>query len=141
MGSFSQVFFVSCFLLAFGATQLMAQKPAISFSYTVQPQKFSLQDREMVKIMLNVRNETAETIDPETHLLKLMVNGEQSIAFMLTIGNGVREAKWYQLPAGGQLSRDLSVLAKAIFPKAGEYRMQLVWKEFATEEVWVEVME
>ncbi len=138
--------FASFFLIAFASLQLKAQSPkpstpAIAFSYTVQPQKFALEDRGDVKMMLTVTNETEETIDPETHLLRLMVNGEQSVAFMLTVGNGVREMKWFELPSGEELSRDLSVLAKAIFPEAGEYKMQLMWKGFATEEVLVEVTE
>ena len=76
-------------------------------------------------IGVRISNQGKDSLSPEAHLYDLLVNDAPSSAFMLAIGNGKREAKWFSLPPGETVEMHWKTMGPSLFPGAGEYRLQL----------------
>jgi hypothetical protein len=99
--------------------------PALLTALHIRPLQLSLSHVDSFDLALSVINQGPDTLDPELHNAKLRVNGEFSIAFMLAVGNGVREEKWFALPPGERA--DIHWNMWNLFPEPGTYTLVLDW--------------
>jgi hypothetical protein len=60
---------------------------------------------------------------------KLLVNGKESMAWSLAIGNGKREAKWFALSPGETVSMTWSSLGESLLTGPGEFWLALLFNE------------
>lgn len=91
----------------------------------VSPLQVSMAALDSFDLALTARNQGADTIDPELHNAKLLVNGEFSIAFMLAVGNGTRGEEWFALPPGNEARIHWNMWN--LFPGPGRYELVLDW--------------
>ena len=97
----------------------------INVKLIAEPLQFTMQERNKFKISIAATNHGDETIDPELDKARLFINGEDSLQWSDTIGNGLREAKWFALPPGETVSMTWSSLASSLFPNPGTFELVL----------------
>jgi hypothetical protein len=100
-------------------------KSQIQLKLIADPLQFSFANRPRFRLGIAATNRGNEVIDPELHLAKLFVNGRESRAWNLAIGNGKRETKWFALPPGDTVAMNWSTLRDSLFPVPGEYTLKL----------------
>ena len=95
-------------------------------------------ERKAVAIGFRVTNRTAEPIDPKLDVADLLINGEPSVMWANTHGNGGREPEWYALPPGHQLSREYPI-GETLFEKPGDYTLVLKVSDILSAPIQVRV--
>ena len=103
----------------------------IKVALTAEPLQFTMSERKNFKISIAATNQGDEVVNPELYRAKLSINGEDSIVWMLAIGNGAREKKWFALPPGETVSLTWPSLGESLFPNPGVFEMVL--RYFDTE--------
>ncbi|MEQ8997201.1 MAG: hypothetical protein RID53_11960 [Coleofasciculus sp. B1-GNL1-01] len=111
----------------------------VQLQITAEPLEFSISEIQNFKISLTATNQSDEVTNPELHLVKLFINGEQSMAWNLAISNGLREEKWFALPAGDRVSMSWS-MGQSLFPTPGEYTLVPSYKDKELEPIQVHVL-
>jgi len=96
----------------------------LSLTLTATPKTLTMAKRARFQVRFTAVNTGARTINPRLHSVRLLVNGRPSTAWMLAIGNGARDRRWYALPPGGSLQMGWP-LGKALFPAPGRYILLL----------------
>jgi hypothetical protein len=89
------------------------------------PTVFPISDISAFKISISATNRGSEEIDPELNQASLFINGQDSLAWNETIGNGRREEKWFALPSGESVSMSWSTIGRSLFPTPGDYTLEL----------------
>ena len=112
---------------------------AIHLSLLAEPREFAMAERDKFDVGVMARNLGKETIDPELHRARLLINGRDSLQWGDAISNGVREEKWYSLPPGESVSISWGSMGAALFPDSGEYILRLRLGTFEAEPIVVRV--
>lgn len=102
----------------------MVQDP-ITVALSVEPNDLPIRDRESVVVTLTATNHGRRTVDPRLREARLLVNGRESKAWQLAVGNGRRPASWAALPSGESISMSWSSLGPSLFPEPGDYQLTL----------------
>jgi hypothetical protein len=92
----------------------------------VDPSELTVSQRRSFKISIAATNRADATVDPELHHVRLLVNGRQSKAWSLAIGNGKREPRWFALPPGETVSMTWSSLGESLLTGPGEFSLALL---------------
>jgi hypothetical protein len=101
----------------------------IDVALRVEPVELSLSQRKDFTISIAATNRGDATVDPHLHRAKLLVNGTESKAWSLAIGNGKREATWFALPPGATVSMTWSALGESLLTGPGEFSLALLFNE------------
>lgn len=96
----------------------------ITIELLASPRELSMTTRDTFEIGIVATNEGGTTIDPGLHLLQLFIDGEPSLQFGETVGNGLREKSWFELPPGKSASGTWR-MGEILFPRAGTYEIKL----------------
>jgi hypothetical protein len=112
----------------------------IQLKLIVAPTKFSLAERQQFKIGIEATNQGTQVIDPKLYRVQLFINGEESMIWNETIGNGRREAKWYALPPHETVSMTWSSMGTQLFPSAGDYSLVLQLGNTTLEPITIHVL-
>lgn len=115
------------------------KKEAINLEFKAEPLKLAMSERKNFKMSIAATNRGGEVIDPELHRAKLFVNGKESKAWSLAIGNGKREAKWSALPPGETVSLTWSSMGESILTGSGTFTLVLSFNETELAPVRVQV--
>ena len=107
---------------------------------TADPLQLTISERENFRISIGATNEGGEVIDPELRRAQLFVNDKWSIAWMLAISNGRREAKWSALPPGETVSMTWSSMGESLFPDPGEFALVLHYNDTELPPIKVQVL-
>lgn len=102
---------------------------SVTVSLRAEPTALTMAERHTFRLTLDAVNTGETTIDPELHLARLLVNGEESTAWGLAVGNGRRPATWTALPPGEAVSMTWGALAESLFPRPGTYSLVLTLGE------------
>lgn len=87
------------------------------------PARLAMAERETFSIGVEVTNHGAATIDPKLSTnCQLAVNGVESMAWNMAIGNGARTATWYALPPGKSVAMSWP-LGRDLFEAPGRYKL------------------
>lgn len=87
------------------------------------PTRFTMAQRGAFSVGVEVTNRGSATIDPKLSTeCQLAVNGTESMAWNLAIGNGAREATWYALPPGKTVAMAWP-LGDDLFDAPGTYHL------------------
>jgi hypothetical protein len=121
-------------------SNLRPAQEKMTFSINISPLEFRLADVGKTTITVDVTNTSYRTINPEYTQFQLLVNDTLSFIFMLS-GNRIQAGEWFSLPPKQHVSENLSSIADGLFPRVGEYKLQLLWKDRVGEEFWVKVLE
>jgi len=98
---------------------------AVSVRLLVEPDRLSFDERGAFRLGVTATNHGDTGVDPGLFGLRLLVDGEPSMAFDLAVGNGVVPAGWDFLDAGATTKPVHWPLGEALFPAPGEYRLLL----------------
>jgi hypothetical protein len=112
---------------------------AIDVALRVEPVQLTVSERKNFKISIAATNRGDATVDPELHRAKLLVNGKESKAWSLAIGNGKRESKWFALPPGETVSMTWSSLGDSLLTGPGEFSLELLFNEAESAPIRVHV--
>jgi hypothetical protein len=118
----------------------MASTGSIELALRAEPQQLTMSERKHFQIALSATNESGEIIDPQLHEARLFVNGKESKAWNLAIGNGKREAKWFVLPPGETVSMTWSSLGESLLTGPGAFTLVLRFKEMQLAPIQVQVL-
>lgn len=113
---------------------------AVTLTLEAGPRKLTMSQRGTFKISLGATNNGTQTIDPHLHEARLLVNGEESMAWSLAIGNGRRPPKWYALPPGQTVSMTWSSLGESLFAHSGVFTLTLLFHETQLAPVEIDVL-
>lgn len=102
--------------------------------------EFPLSELEKVEITVSGTNLSGDTLDPRFHALEMWIHDQPSMAWQLTIGNGLRPMKWYKLPPGESVELTWSTLAASLFPEPGKYPVKIVFNDAVISEFNVRVL-
>jgi hypothetical protein len=91
----------------------------------VKPLRLSMAELDSFDLALSAVNNSSETLDPQLHTAKLLINGKVSLAAMLTFGNGIRGEEWFALPPGKEARIHWNMWN--IFEGPGRYELVLDW--------------
>ena len=103
----------------------MSGRSPIEIRLLVSPVRLRMDERNRFRVGLVATNTSAEAIDPQLYAARLLVDGEQSVAFDLALGNGVTPAQWDRLAPGATTPAVDWPLGEALFPGPGRYRLEL----------------
>ncbi len=98
---------------------------SVEVTLSVQPTEFTMAQRSSVVLTLTATNKGRRTVDPGLARARLLVDGRESKAWQLAVGNGRRAPEWSALPPGESVSMSWSALGPALFPRVGEFRLEL----------------
>ena len=101
------------------------KKEAIHLEFKAEPLKLTMSERKQFKLSVAATNGGSEVVDPELHRARLFVNGKESKAWSLAVGNGKREAKWSALPPGETVSMTWSSMGESILTGPGTFTLVL----------------
>ena len=101
------------------------QAPGCITRLEVRPLTLSMAELDSFDLALSAVNNSAEPLDPQLHNAKLLVNGKVSLAFMLTVGNGLRGEEWFALPPGQEARIHWKM--GNMFEGPGKYELVLDW--------------
>jgi len=79
-------------------------------------------DRAAFSIGLEVTNRGSRNLDPELTSCTLSVNGKESMAWNMAVGNGAREPSWVDLMPGKTVTMSWPLGAE-LFGKPGSYHL------------------
>ena len=96
-------------------------------------------ERDRFVIEFRVKNRTQGSLDPQLDAADLLINGEPSIMWANTNGNGGREPEWYALPPGQQVARDYTI-GETLFEKPGDYTLVLKVSDILSAPVQIRVI-
>jgi hypothetical protein len=99
----------------------------IEVALRAEPLQLTEMERKNFKITISATNRGGATVDPELHRAKLLVNGKESRAWSLAIGNGKRETKWFALPPGETVSMTWSSLGESLLAGPGEFSLVVLF--------------
>ena len=116
------------------------KKETIKLALEAEPRQLTMPERKRFKISLAATNEGDEVVDPRLHEARLFVNGEESKAWSLAIGNGKREAKWFALTPGETVSMTWSSLGESLLTGPGVFALVLRLGETQLAPVQVQVL-
>lgn len=105
------------------SAQTPQRSGAIEWQLVAEPTTLSMRQRDSFVLRIVATNRGSGVTDTERDALALNVNGEDSMAFALAFGNGVREQRWSALPAGQSVSEERRGLA--LFDQPGDYELLL----------------
>lgn len=100
------------------------QQP-IATTMEVSPLRLTMAELDSFDLRLTAVNNSSQVVDPLLHNAKLLINGKVSLAFMLTVGNGLRGEEWFALPPGQQATIHWNMWN--IFEGPGKYELVLDW--------------
>ena len=87
------------------------------------PTRLAMAERAAFSVGIEVTNRGVATIDPKLSTeCQLAVNGAESMAWNLAIGNGAREKTWYALPPGATIAMSWP-LGNDLFTAPGRYHL------------------
>lgn len=89
-----------------------------------KPLSMTMAERARFVIAFSVTNRTAAPLDPKLDAADLLINGEPSVMWANTNGNGGREPEWYALPPGEHVGREYQI-GQTLFEKPGDYTLVL----------------
>jgi hypothetical protein len=112
----------------------------MTFAINISPLEFRLADVEKTTITLDVSNTGYTKINPEYTQFQLLVNDTVSFIFMMS-GNRILAGEWFSLGPKKHVSENLSSIASGLFPRVGDYKLQLLWKDRVGDVFWVKVLE
>ncbi|GLZ79252.1 hypothetical protein Afil01_40590 [Actinorhabdospora filicis] len=112
---------------------------SVSVSLRAEPAELTMPERHTFRLSLDALNPGDRTVDPRLHRARLLVNGHESTAWSLAVGNGRRPPEWTALPPGERVTMTWSALAAALFPRPGTYDLVLTLDETETPAVRVVV--
>ncbi len=98
---------------------------AVSVMLLAQPLDLSMTTRGDFRVGIEATNRGAAPIDPGLDRARLLINGEDSLAWSDAILNGHREARWYRLPPGETVSMSWGSMGEIFFPRPGVYTLKL----------------
>lgn len=101
------------------------KKETVRLVLRAEPQQLTMSELKDFKISLAATNQGRETIDPQLHRAKLLVNGKESKVWSLAIGNGKRKAKWFALPPGETVSMTWSSMGESLLTRPGVFTLAL----------------
>lgn len=101
-----------------------AEQP-IETTMEVSPLRLTMAELDSFDLRLTAINHSAHTIDPLLYNARLLINGKVSLAFMLTVGNGLRGEEWFALPPGQQATIHWNMWN--MFEGPGKYELVLDW--------------
>jgi hypothetical protein len=110
------------------------------FAINISPLEFRLADVEKTTITVDVTNTGYTKINPEYTQFQLLVNDTVSFIFMMS-GNRILAGEWFSLGPKKHVSENLSSIADGLFPRVGDYKLQLIWKDRVGDVFWVKVLE
>jgi hypothetical protein len=116
-------------------------REAIDVELRAEPVELTVSERGHFTVSIAATNRGDAAVDPELHRTKLLVNGTESKAWSLAIGNGQREAKWFALPPRETVSMSWSSLGESLLTGPGEFLLTLVYDDKASAPVRVRVCE
>jgi len=96
----------------------------LSIKLLASPTTISMADRAAFSIGLEVHNRGASKVDPELTNCTLSVNGKESMAWNMAVGNGAREPSWVDLAPGKTVTMSWP-LGGELFGKPGRYHLVL----------------
>jgi hypothetical protein len=117
------------------------ENETVKLEIRAEPLQLMMSERKNFKIFIAATNQGDKVIDPELQRAKLFVNGKESKAWSLAIGNGKREAKWFALPPGDTVSMGWSSMGQSLFPAAGQYTLVLHFDNRKLEPIQVHVLD
>lgn len=85
----------------------------------------TMSQRASFRLTVAVTNRGRGTADPGRDVLRFRVNGQDSMALDMAFGNGLRSTEWSRLPPGRRVT-DARDMGETIFPRPGEYTLELV---------------
>lgn len=98
---------------------------AVDVRLLAEPHALSMSTRDDFQVGIAATNRGTATIDPALDRARLLVNGKDFLAWSDAIGNGLREANWFELPPGETVSMSWSAMGELLFPTPGEYTLKL----------------
>jgi hypothetical protein len=116
----------------------MSTEP-LSVKLLAEPRDLSMSTRGEFQVGISATNRGAATLEPELERARLLVNGEDSLAWSDAILNGHREASWFELPPGESVSMSWGSMGGIFFPGPGAYTLKLTLRELDIAPVVVHV--
>ena len=112
--------------------------PAITVELTAEPQTLSAAHLDDFMVGVTVHNVGQQVVDPQLRLSELRVDGKPSHDWSMAVGNSGQEAKWRALPPGESASAKWA-LARELFPKPGNYNLEITVAGVTSATVQVQV--
>jgi len=98
--------------------------PAITVELIAEPSVLSSSQLDTFMVGYTIRNVGTRVVDPELNLSELRVNGMPSHDWNMAILNSGHERTWDALPPGDSITEKWP-LARALFPRPGDYKLVL----------------
>ncbi len=92
-------------------------------SLRVAPLTFSLADATHTTMAFQLRNIGHQTGNAESLWFEILVTGQQTSHLDVGISNGLFEDKWFALPPGDSIERNLNSLGPVLFDQVGTYQL------------------
>jgi hypothetical protein len=97
--------------------------PTLAVKLLASPTQLTMADRPKFMVGVEVVNRGSTAVNPQLSTgCQLTVNGKESMAWNLAIGNGAREPSWDMLPPG-QTATMSWPLGPDLFDKPGDYHL------------------
>jgi hypothetical protein len=116
----------------------MSTEP-IELELLAEPRDLSMTTRGVFEVGIVASNRGAAPVDPALDRARLLINGEDSLPWSDAIGNGLREARWFQLPPGESVSMSWPSMGEIFFPGPGVYTLELRLRDIESAPVVVHV--
>jgi hypothetical protein len=100
----------------------------------VEPATFAMADRPHVGLGYQVTNRSTSVIDAKAWEPVLLVNGQPSMAWSMSVYNSGYEIKWHHLPPHQTVSA-FWLLGNALFETPGDYHLALLLVPHANVDV------
>ena len=110
----------------------------LAVELVARPLQLTMAERDKFVIGFKVTNRSDAVIDPKLDVADLLINGEPSVMWANTHGNGGREPEWYELPPGQHVARDYTI-GTTLFEKPGDYTLVLKVSDILSAPVQIHV--
>lgn len=137
---FFTLLFFKCENTKTTSKNLGMKKENISIQLSTNTETIILSKLKNFEISISGTNHGNRVVNPEFQMTDLYVNGVKSMTWMLAIGNGIREAKWYSLPPNETTSMSWSTMGEQLFLVPGDYTLQLRLRNIKSNSIKITVL-
>ena len=118
---------------------MTAPLPEIAVALVPRPAELTWRRLRDFVLEMVVTNRGPQPIPDALESARLLVNGEDSIHFAFSVGNGIREYGQYRVPPGETRAFSWPGLGPGLFDRRGHYTLVLVIQGVASPPVRVSV--